>query len=113
MARASNSFSANVVSNNGSSAVVLLGELDMDTTPILANVLEPFINEGPEEISLDLSGLSFIDSSGIATLISVQKQLVERGRRLSLHSPRPLVVKVLEVTDLIDFLNVESNQTVE
>lgn len=113
MMSASNAFSANIEANNGTVTVVLIGELDMDTARELNCVLDGLIEQGPDEVILDFSGLSFIDSSGIAALISAQKQLNAQGRKLGVRSPSPLVVKVFEVTDLMSFLNVQSNQAVE
>ena len=106
-------FSATVVGLNGVADVLLLGELDIDTASELRAVLDPLVENGPGEIVLDCNGLSFIDSSGIAALISAQKRLGSKGRRLVLRSPRPMIVKVLEVTDLIDFLNVETNERID
>lgn len=113
MGRASSSFSADVVGNDDTMSVVLLGELDMDSAPILERSLETLFGEGPDEIILDFSELAFIDSSGIATLISVQKRLIEQGRHVAVRSPKPIVVKVFEITDLMGYLNVQMNQKAE
>lgn len=113
MGRTSNSFSATVVGEDGHTLIVLTGELDMDTVPDLDRVLDQLIEQGPKEVVLDFSGLSFVDSSGIAALISAQKRLNGRGRRLIVQSAGPLVTKVFEVTDLMEFLNVRSDQSVE
>jgi len=74
--------------------VVLLGELDMDSAPDLQHVLEELIAGGPPEIVLDLSNLDFMDSSGLAVLISCRQRLHEKGRRLRVRSLKPNVVRV-------------------
>jgi anti-sigma B factor antagonist len=56
---------------------------------------------------VDASRLAFIDSSGLAVLVSIQNRLHEQGRRLVLRSVKPGVRRVLEMTNLSDFLNVE------
>src|SRR5665213_3332136 len=109
--RASNAFSANIVVDDKNTTVVLLGELDMDSARELNNVLSELFEQGPDEVVLDFSGLSFIDSSGIGALISAQKLLKAQGRHLAIRSPRALVVKVFEVTDLMDFLNVQTDRS--
>jgi anti-anti-sigma factor len=101
------SFSAAVDSMDGSAVVVVRGELDMDTAPELGRVLEPLITHGPKEIVLDFSEVSFLDSSGIATLIANQNRLREQGRSLSIHDPLPQVLRVLTVTALTEFLGVD------
>ena len=87
--------------------MALVGELDMDSAPKLRLALDPLIADGPEEIILNLSALTFIDSSGIAALVMAQKDLVAMGRRLSVRSPRANVIRVLEITGLAEFLGVE------
>jgi anti-sigma B factor antagonist len=102
-------FSAKVVGFNGDSVVVLSGELDMATAPELTGVLVTIIEDGPQEVVLDLSGLSFIDSSGIAALVDSQQRLSEQKRRLSIHGAQPGAVRVFEIAGLVDFLHVQSD----
>lgn len=113
MAQADGTFSATIVALNGTADVLLLGELDMDTASELRAVLDPLIESGPSEIVLDCNGLTFIDSSGIAALIAVQKRLGPKGRRLIVRSPRPMIRKVLEVTDLLEYLNVQGSDSAD
>lgn len=100
-------FSAALQSLDGSAVIVLIGELDMDTVPELAGVLDPLVENGPSEVVLDFSGLSFIDSSGIAILVGAQNRLRDQGRRLVVRSPRSQAVRVLEITGLSGFVGVE------
>ncbi len=51
-------------------------------------------------IDFDCSTLEFVDSSGLGTLISLQKLANERGGKLRLLSPKPSVLQVLELTRL-------------
>ena len=67
--------------------MALVGELDMDAAPKLRVALDPLIAGGPEEIILNLSALTFIDSSGIAALVAAQNDLVARDGG-SLSDPR-------------------------
>lgn len=99
-------FSATLVHLDGSAIVVLLGELDMSTVSYLEGVVHPLITNGPDDLVLDPSGLSFIDSTGITVLVRAHKQLHDLGRRLVLRSPRTIVSKALEVTSLTDYLNI-------
>jgi anti-anti-sigma factor len=96
------------VTIDGEPVVRLRGELDLSTAPELARVLDALLEGEVADVALDISGLSFIDSSGISALITAQQDLHKRGRRLSVRSPRPTAVKVFEIAGLMDFLNVES-----
>jgi anti-anti-sigma factor len=101
-------FSAKVVGHDDDTVVFLTGELDLATAPELTGVLGPLIARGPRELTLDFSGLSFIDSSGIAALVDSQQRLNEQQRRLSIHRAQHGAVRVFEIAGLVDFLHVQT-----
>ena len=101
-------FSAKIVGLDDDPVIFLTGELDMATAPELARVLGPLIDHGPEEVVLDLSGLSFIDSSGIAALVDSQQRLSTQKRRLSVHGAQQGTARVFEIAGLVDFLRVQA-----
>jgi anti-sigma B factor antagonist len=107
------SFSAKVVELNDDSLVVVFGELDMASTPELTGVLDPLVAHGSREVVLDISGLTFIDSSGIAALVDAQNRLSEQGRELSVHGARHSALRVFEISGLLDFLHVQSEAVEE
>lgn len=106
MSSSAEGFSAKVVGSGGNTVVSLTGELDMATAPHLTGVLGPLVEHGPEEVVLDFSDLSFIDSSGIAALVDTQHRLGEQGRHLAIHNALEGSVRVFEIAGLIDFLHV-------
>lgn len=77
----------------------LEGELD-------AHVAEGFADAvvarapGCEVVSLDVSGLQFIDSAGLRALVELEERLRRDGRRLQLEDPTDNVVRVLRIADL-------------
>jgi anti-anti-sigma factor len=111
--RSATSFTASVKGQNGEASVVLTGELDMASSPDLADVLETLIENGPTELMIDFSGLSFIDSSGLAVLVATQNALAEKGRHLSVRSARPHALRVFEIAGLGEFLDVRTEPTEE
>lgn len=100
-------FAATLERVDGNSIVVLVGELDLDTAPELAGVLEPLLDDGPSEVFVECSDLSFIDSSGIAVLVAAQMRLKGRGAHLALRSLTPNAMKIFATVGLTEFLNVE------
>jgi anti-anti-sigma factor len=72
----------------------LSGELDVACSDGLVEVVRLAIEEG-DDITLDMSDVRFIDSSGIRALLAISRQLHGRGR-LILESPSPLVGRILE-----------------
>ncbi|HSZ41154.1 MAG TPA: STAS domain-containing protein [Trebonia sp.] len=55
---------------------------------------------------VDLAGLAFMDSSGVAALVHGRKQARSAGDELLLAAPRPPVQRVLALTRLLDVFRV-------
>ena len=66
--------------------VRLGGELDLASVPRLTELL---VEVAAPRVILDLSGLAFIDSSGVAALVRAQQQMDEGGQTLTLTAPEP------------------------
>ena len=80
--------------------VSLVGELDLSSAPVLAETLDQVLDRCPQVVTLDLSGLDFIDSTGLSLLARTSKALKGYDGRLRLLSPRPAVRRVLELVGL-------------
>lgn len=94
--------------DGGALVLALTGELDPHTAPILDEHVRRAL-EGPSPtVVLDLVDLTFIDSSGLRSVIAAHKALVERGGHLVLRSPGPTTRRLLDVTGLTDQLEVEA-----
>jgi anti-sigma B factor antagonist len=74
------------------------GELDLATADELAARLEKE-GRGEGDLTLDVAGLSFVDSTGVRALIRAADAMVGRGR-LVLRAPSPAVRGVLELVGL-------------
>jgi anti-anti-sigma factor len=81
------------------------GELDLATAPDLTSALEPHLRRGGE-ITLDVSGLRFMGSSGVQVLIRALQSLDGRGR-LVLMRPVGGVQRLIDVMGLDRFDNLE------
>jgi anti-sigma B factor antagonist len=81
------------------------GELDMATSPELARTIELVTAQVCKIVVVDLTGVTFLDSSGLDALVRGQRDLVERGVWLRLATaPGSAVRRVLEITHLTDAL---------
>ena len=72
------------------------GELDLATAPLLARAIDRAA-VGRREVELDLSGVTFCDVVGLTAIEEAQRQLQDRGCRMSLHGtdgPRHLLLGV-------------------
>ncbi|CAM5290127.1 STAS domain-containing protein [Streptomyces pseudogriseolus] len=75
------------------------GELDHHTAPLLAEAVNdaPF---GPYGVVLDLSGLTFCDSSGITVFVSAHRRSRAQGSQLSLAGVAPAQMRILRMVGL-------------
>ena len=87
--------------------VKLYGELDGASAPLLRDRLASFISEPLGDLIIDLSDLTFLDSSGLALFVTMHKQLERAGQRLVLVGPTPMARRVLEITRLNTILHIE------
>ena len=85
------------VSDDGMEAA-LRGELDLLAYDHVAAELAPLF-DAAGDVVVDVSGLSFVDSSGIRLFVRLQRALEERGR-LHLRGATPHVASVFEVAGL-------------
>lgn len=80
----------------------LLGELDMSTAPQLRDELLRVVSDGARMVTVDLSELAFVDSTGLSVLITGLKRLRQQGGEMALRSPTPGTRRVLEITGLTE-----------
>ena len=80
----------------------LAGEIDMHTSPDVRNTLLPFFERGMKGVVVDLGGVSYMDSSGIATMIEGLQWSSREGTRFILSELREAVMDVFVLTNLKD-----------
>ena len=85
---------------------VVSGEADADNCSELGAALLGDDARGP--LRVDLSALSFLDSSAVSELLRIQQELAERDIEMSIVDPSPAVHRVLEITGLLDLFGIPS-----
>jgi anti-anti-sigma factor len=83
----------------------VIGEIDAHTADVLRAQLLP--DADGDDVRIDLSAVTFIDSSGLRVLLEAHRTLQQAGRRLVLVAPSRHVVRLFEVTGLTGALDVE------
>jgi anti-sigma B factor antagonist len=63
------------------------GELDLATSPLLEQETRALVARGARHVTIDLSRLTFVDSSGLRVLILLHERSLEDGWQLSLTAP--------------------------
>ena len=89
-----------VVQEVGDGELRLVGEIDMDTSPVLRRRLE----SEPLVTVLDLREVTFIDSTGLSVLINANRNRVDG---LVLRSPAGAVSRVLELSGIEQLFRIE------
>jgi anti-anti-sigma factor len=85
-------------SRDGTAHVVSVrGEVDIATAPMLSQLLHSAL-ESHEQLVLDLSEVSFIDSTGIGVLVAAARAADADGGGFTIREPSRNVLRVLELS---------------
>ena len=79
--------------------VSLSGEVDLEHSPAAREVLLQAVG-GDQAVLVDLSGVDYIDSSGVASLVEAFQTAKQGGRGFGLVSVNPAALRVLELARL-------------
>ncbi|HYT30003.1 MAG TPA: STAS domain-containing protein [Actinomycetota bacterium] len=77
------------IEQTGPRAFRAAGEIDLSNVDLLREPLEGAI-DGPGDLTVDLSGVTFMDSQGIRVVIAIAHQLEGHGRLILLKPSRPV-----------------------
>lgn len=87
---------------------VLAGEIDAHTAPDLEEALRARLAEH-RSAQLDVSQVTFMDSSGLRVLIGATNDSRTRGGDIILRSPTAVVRRLIEISGLADHLRVTAD----
>jgi anti-sigma B factor antagonist len=77
------------------------GELDAFTAPELRSELHRLLEDASTtRLVVDLTAVTFLDSSALGVLVGALRRLRERSGELHIVQPRPTVLRIFEVTGL-------------
>ncbi|HLM26235.1 MAG TPA: STAS domain-containing protein [Thermoleophilaceae bacterium] len=80
------------------------GDIDLARARELGSVLREELAERPDEVVVDLSETTHLDSSGVAVLLNAQRRLTRAGSRFAVVAPAGPPRRVLELTGVADTL---------
>jgi anti-sigma B factor antagonist len=78
----------------------LIGEVDISNAHLFKKQLEAAITERKQNISIDLSELSYIDSTGLGVIIGAYGSIKKDGYGVKVANPRDNVKKLLNISGL-------------
>ncbi|HEV3352813.1 MAG TPA: STAS domain-containing protein [Acidimicrobiales bacterium] len=94
--------------SNGTAVVAVRGEVDLYTAPQVWETIDKAIAGAPEELVIDLSDVTFLDSSGLSVLVRAHKRLRPVQRTVVVRGANDQVYMALEMTRLTKVLSVEA-----
>jgi len=86
--------------------VAVRGEIDVATAPQLREHLHRVIARGDATVVLDLTGVSFLDSTTLGVLLGALKRCREAGGDLHLVIVDPRIMKIFEITGLTNVFTI-------
>lgn len=89
-----------VEEKEGYNIVAPVGELDIYTVPLFRKVINKLENDRKHDLILDLSRLTFIDSSGLGSLIEVWQRAQTSGATVAYVVSNPRILKVFKLVEL-------------
>jgi anti-anti-sigma factor len=93
------------ISAQGTTTTISLrGEWDLAQESAMRNVVNDVLERGPDCVVLDLSCLSFIDSTGIHGILELRKRSAQQHTHLVIVPGPRAVQRVFELTGLTDVL---------
>lgn len=88
--------------------ITLAGDLDPATAPLLEGAIATAVgDDSVQRVVLDLSELSFLDSSGLRVFVTAREGLAKRGAELALRDPSDNTRRLLDITGLGEVIAVE------
>jgi len=89
--------------------LVVHGELDLATVDGLRDQLSAVMLEAHSPAYVDLSGVTFLDSSSIAVLVDAHRLAPTHGSELVIVAPSPACRRVFDILGLDDVLNIRAH----
>lgn len=95
--------------DDGNLVVTPLGEVDLASSPQLRTRLSELISQKPTHLVLDLSQVTYMDSSGVATLVEALQQCRRQSATLALAGLQDRVRSVFEIARLDTVFDIRPN----
>ncbi|MEU0208466.1 STAS domain-containing protein [Streptomyces canus] len=79
--------------------ITLVGEIDLESAPLVRASLEWCLRDGIRTIDVDLALVTFCDCSGLNTFLHAAQQTTAAGGTLRLHHPPPMLTRIVRLAD--------------
>ena len=93
--------------------VIVAGELDVYTVPELEEVLVPMRQEGTHDIHVNLTNVSYMDSTGLGLFVGTLKALNQNDKELYIFGASDRISRLFDITGLNDLMHVNEGTEVD
>jgi anti-sigma B factor antagonist len=96
----STGFTVDVTRKATEAVVTVTGEIDVSTVSQMQSAVEEMLVDAPPRIVLDLAGVTFCDSQGLGTLVSLSRKARMVQSVLVIVNAGEFLIRVLDITGL-------------
>ena len=93
-------MSVKLESKNGLMVCNIRGEIDINSSPSIKKTFDNLISKKTPKIVINLSQVTYVDSSGLATLVEILKNMRSYGGRMRLTNLSSKIKSLFEITKL-------------
>ncbi len=86
------------------------GEIHVSTAPEFSGVLSASLASGRTRLVLDLTGVTFIDSTGLSVLLNALRRITRAGGAMAVVCSNPTVLRLFEITKLDSTFDIQSTR---
>jgi len=85
---------------NGLTVCYIDGEIDINSSPDIKKAFDKFTSKKTPKIIINLAKVAYVDSSGLATLVEILKNMRSYGGKMRLVSMSSKINSLFEITKL-------------
>ena len=87
------------------------GEIDINSSPMIKKSFDKLISQKTSKIVINLSKVTYVDSSGLATLVEILKNMRSYGGRMRLACMSPKIKSLFEITKLEKLFEIMADES--
>jgi anti-sigma B factor antagonist len=91
--------------------LIATGEVDSSSAPALRARLDEVLDKGTTDLTVDLTGVTFLDSAGLCVLAAAHRRAVRTDVRLRVLASTRAVIRPMQITGLFDLLDVVASES--
>lgn len=99
-----------IESKNGLTVCRIEGEIDINSSPDIKKALDKLISKKEPKLVISFSKVTYVDSSGLATLVELLKNMRTYGGRMRLADLSPKIKSLFEITKLEKLFDISSDE---